>query len=131
MIFFLLTMNSIFPGPHSCTGTQNCRECGEFYSSMTARKRHKKIHSEEKLHCCEICGKGKLTTHQIIHTGDKPFKCGKCGRCFADKANMLRHEKIHTGEKPQICDICGKSCYRRHDLIKHLKTHSNVKSFCC
>ena len=125
--FFLTLNSSSFSAAHSCTGAQNCGECG----TLPAYKRHKKIHSKqkEKAYCCSTCGKSFikkafLINHERIHTGHKPFKCGKCGRSFAERGNMTQHEKRHTGEKSNVCGICGKLFHRRYDLLRHLKIHT-------
>ena len=45
------------------------------------------VHEEEKQHLCTICNvsfsrKSSLDTHNIIHKGNKPFKCEKCNSNF-------------------------------------------------
>ena len=66
---------------------------------------------------------GGLWRHEKIHSGEKPFKCQTCEKCFV-YASMLRdHIPIHTGVKPYQCVTCPKSYSRRILLMRHAKTH--------
>lgn len=41
--------------------------------------------------CKKIYTKGSLARHQIIHTGNKQFKCEDCGKAFYQKSDLERH----------------------------------------
>ncbi|NWV44463.1 ZN544 protein, partial [Grantiella picta] len=40
--------------------------------------------------------------------GEKPHKCGECGKSFRWRSGLIEHQRIHTGEKPHECGSCGK-----------------------
>jgi len=64
----------------------------------------------------------------------KPFSCGKCGKTYKTKANLMRHEATACGSiKPEEvfaprpvvehkCEGCGKIYKHESSLTKHKKT---------
>ncbi|XP_063630744.1 oocyte zinc finger protein XlCOF6-like [Cydia splendana] len=97
---------------------------------------------------CEICGKAYsclalLKTHQMRHTGDRPFKCTECPKGFVT-ATLLRclallktHQMRHTGDRPFKCTECPKgfvtaTLLRCLALLKtHQMRHTGDRPFKC
>ncbi|XP_050693638.1 zinc finger protein 629-like isoform X2 [Eriocheir sinensis] len=148
------------PG-HERTAEFECGECGAAFTRLPHLKYHMKIHTEvekpsdeqdeflqdssnskfrvqspEKLLQCKHCDEKfstaeKLKTHELKHSGDRPFRCNECGTSFPAKAMLIRHKKVHTGEKPYKCDIC-KTCFTEAGSLKvHKRLHSGEKPFKC
>jgi len=88
-------------------------------------------HGERQYTCPVVgCGKkfldnSKLKRHQLVHTGEKPFKCELCFKRFSLDFNLRTHLRTHTGEKPYMCTFpgCNKRFTQSSNLTAHEKTH--------
>ncbi|KAI8785958.1 zinc finger protein 600 [Biomphalaria glabrata] len=53
----------------------------------------------------------------------KHLKCDVCSRLFGDNYKLNRHKLIHTGEKPFKCEYCQKCFARKDKYTPHVRRH--------
>ena len=102
----------------------SCSYCEKKFTQQRILKQHEMIHTGEKPFRCSFCDyrgrqENSLRIHvRTHHTGDKPFSCSYCQKKFRQAANMQRHEKIHTGDKPFGCSNCNMKFITKIQLKK-------------
>ncbi|KAM7354715.1 uncharacterized protein ACRADG_006276 isoform 2-T2 [Cochliomyia hominivorax] len=110
-----------------------CKHCDRKFRQWGDLKYHTiSIHSTEKNHQCEFCGKAfsrkySLVVHLRIHTSERNYKCEFCTKTFRASTYLQNHRKIHTGEKPYECDVCSKRFRVSGDLRRHQRIHERKK----
>ncbi|KAH7016736.1 hypothetical protein EDB80DRAFT_565867 [Ilyonectria destructans] len=68
-----------------------------------------------------------MPNHRIRPRG-RQRQCAYCHRVFTKEEHLRRHQRSHTGERPFKCEKCGRSYARRcHSdvLFRHLQAHSS------
>lgn len=125
----------------------HCTECDECFTDPSDFSFHQKAHGANHRFSCAICrlsfeSESTFLKHQSCHldrpsspcvgersflvrstivrySGEKPFQCTDCGRCFALKSTLVKHQRVHTGERPFVCGKCGRSFSQSCNLLRH------------
>ena len=74
-----------------------CEQCNRVFTHPQTLRRHVlNAHNRPEKCTCTICGRQfgsaySVKRHQMLHTGEKPFQCDKCGRGFVQKVDLRVH----------------------------------------
>ncbi|CAB3246621.1 unnamed protein product [Arctia plantaginis] len=84
------------------------------------------FHPPTERYICEICGSslapGSIAMHQNMHSREKLHTCDTCGKQFHAIVGLKRHMVTHTGEKPYACSLCDKRFTQSNSMKLHYRT---------
>ena len=86
---------------------------------------------------CYVCSKRfrdkhGLVTHERVHNGDRPFKCGFCKWAFMSNSNLTRHVRgVHMGERRFACHMCDRAFASSGERTRHMRVHTGERPFKC
>ncbi|KAM3656889.1 olfactory receptor 14A16-like [Ammospiza maritima maritima] len=71
----------------------------------------------------------RLSTHQLIHTEERPYKFLECRKSFQTSSDLYKHQQIHSEERPFCSPVCGKGFKVNSILIRHQRIHTGERPY--
>ena len=81
--------------------------CGKAFSYSLGLRHHRRVHIEEKPFGCRktFHPSSEHNVHLWVHTGKKPYKCGKYEKAFRVNTDPSEHKRrTHIEEKLSECE---------------------------
>ncbi|KAF1541079.1 hypothetical protein FQV20_0014962, partial [Eudyptula albosignata] len=80
-----------------------------------------------------------LVQHMLVHSGERPYECGTCGRTYNHVSSLIRHRRCHkeateeggAASRRFPCGVCQKSFKQSSHLVQHMLVHSGERPYEC
>ncbi|XP_052864464.1 zinc finger protein 2-like [Anopheles cruzii] len=111
-----------------------CKLCGKAFAKAGFLRKHLEQHESTdggRKFACAVCSKGfttksHLADHELIHSGQRPYRCNVCGSSFRQKQQLKVHSYQHFG-KPFRCGECSAEFGVRARLQAHTQAKHHAK----
>ncbi|GFS81791.1 zinc finger protein [Nephila pilipes] len=107
-----------------------CHFCEYVTVHRTNLNTHLRRHTGERPFKCGICGKGVQSSAPSLENvvrkfvaKSKLYDCNQCRYVTNHKGNFTKHMRIHTGERPFVCYICGRGFTQKQAMLSHIISH--------
>jgi hypothetical protein len=106
-----------------------CDVCSKSFIQSGHLTKHKRCNTGENpgmaSHKCEACAAFLPTwAENCIHD----FKCDICTKAFRRSPHLSTHNMTHTGEKPYNCYVCRQIFCQLSNLYTHMRNFTSVMS---
>ena len=99
---------------------ENCNQNGENENSKVHSQNNANLEPETRKSFVANSGneESNLFGNVPIKLGPQKYGCPFCSKFMQTPSKMKLHIMTHTGEKPFVCNICEK-CYSRKDALQY------------